>query len=265
MGFKAPVKFRYLSAMKKTLAICILLLSSTFLKAQVVGGQHDKLFDMFLLEKYEDTYVKAFKMTEQEKYLKDPEPFLYVSMACLKIANDPNLVEEYPDVFKDMIKYADKATKIIRKLEAKDIETISIEDQEDFFNELKDYTLNEIYFIWVENKYSKAASLYRKLMKIWPEDENILFLAGAGEVMSNNRQGEMKLDDCKKRFEEKYSDSSYEGYEESNNWFSKGLVNFTDWCVTNGKSDMAKEWIAIGYKYMPDDERIEAQYETIIN
>ena len=101
-----------------------------------------------------------------------------------------------------MIKYAQKGVKIIDKLESKEKETISIVDQEDFFQDLKDYTLNEIFFIWVENKFSKAASLYRKIIKIFPNDENILFLAGAGEIMSNNRQGEMKLTDANAMFEE---------------------------------------------------------------
>lgn len=251
--------------MKKTLLFSIILLISISAMSQVTGGKHDKLFDLFLLEKYEDCYYKAFKMTENDKYSYDAEPFLYVSMCALKMADDPNLAEAYPDAFNNMIKYAQKGVQIIDKLESKEKETISIMDQEDFFQELKDYTLNEIFFIWVENKYSKAASLYRKIIKIFPEDENILFLAGAGEIMSNNRQGEMKLTDAKAMFEEKYGRTGYTGDDASNQYFVKGLISFTNWAVKNDKSDMAKDWIALARKYMPDDERVEEQYDLLLN
>ncbi len=251
--------------MKKILLFSLILLVSISVQSQVTGGKHDKLFDLFLLEKYEDCYYKAYKMTENDKYRYDAEPLLYVSMAALKLANDPSVSEEYPDAFKNMIKFAQKAVKIIDKLESKDQETISVMDQEDYFQELKDYSLNEIFFIWVENKFSKAASLYRKLLKVYPEDENVLFLAGAGEIMSNNRQGELKLTDAKAMFEDKYSRSGYEGDEASNPFFVKGLISFTNWCVKNEKSEMAKDWIALARKYMPEDKRIEEQYDMILN
>ncbi len=234
------------------------------LSAQVVGGQHEKLFDLFLLEKYEDCYYKAFKMTEMDKYLRDAEPFLYVAMCNHKIAQDAELMEDYPDTFKDMIKYAQKAVKLIKKAEDKELETITIEDNQDFFDELKEYTLGEIFFLFVENKYAKSASYYRKLMKIYPQDENILFLAGIGEVMSNNRQGEMKLTDAKNLMKSKYSESGYKGDEISNVHFSKGMVAFTDWLVTQGRVEDAKDYISLARKYQPKDEAIEEQYNTLI-
>jgi hypothetical protein len=124
--------------MRKIL-ICILLglgLQGGQLLAQVIGGEQDKLFDMFLLEKYEDCYYKAFKMTETEKYKSDPEPYLYVAMCNLKIHYDRELSEEYPNALKDALKYTEKGLKYHAKAIKKEIPTFPMEDNLEFIDEV---------------------------------------------------------------------------------------------------------------------------------
>jgi tetratricopeptide (TPR) repeat protein len=262
--------FRYLNRKTKIMfrSIPLLILSLLFFntaQAQVVGGNESKLFNLFILEKYEDVYYKAFNLSEKEKYAYNAEVHLYIVMSLQKIAENPDLEEAYPNAFKDILKYGAKFVKSVAKAEKKELETVTIEDNYEYLQELKEYILEEIYFIFVETKYSKAASLYRKGLKIFPDDENILFMAGISEVMSNNRQGQLKLDEFQTKAKEKYSNSSYEGDEVSNLYFGKTIKTYTDYLVTNGEGTEAKKWIEMAYKFQPEDETIEAQYEKLMN
>jgi len=268
--YLVPMKFRYLKhkrrfMFKKIIPIAIICLFSLPSFAQVVGGKHNKLFNMFILEKYEDVYYKAFKMSEKEKHSREAEVYLYMTMALHKIAENPDLEEQYPDAYEDILKFGGKFRKYADKAMEKEEETVTPADNYDYLQELKAYVLNETYFIFVERKYSKAASRYRKVMKIFPDDENILFVAGISEMMSNNRQGQMKLDEFKTIVDEKYQNSSYEGDEVSNEYFGKTMKTWTNYLVTEGQADEAKTWMKLAYKMLPENADIEEQYEKIMN
>lgn len=246
------------------LTVTISLISLTSF-SQVVGGKHNKLFNDYILEKYEDVYYRAFKMSEKEKHAYDAEVYLYMMMCLHRIAENPDLTETYPDAYEDILKYGSKFIKSIEKAEKKEKFTVTVEDNFDYLQELKKFLLDQTYFIFVETKYSKAASRYRKVMKLYPDDENVLFLAGISEVMSNNREGEMKLDEFKETAKKKYEGGNYEGDEVSNEYFGKTLKTYTNFLVTEGQGDAAKQWIEMAYKFLPDNEDIEQQYEKLMN
>lgn len=250
---------------KQLTAGFILSVLALGLNAQVVGGKHNKLFNMYVLEKYEDVYYKAFKMSEKDKYRDDAEVYLYMTMALHQLAMNPDMEEAYPDAYKDILKYGSKFVKYSTKAIEKERETVTAEDNYEYLQELKEYIMEKTFFIFVERKYSKAASRYRKAMKIFPEDENILYIAGISEMMSRNRQGQMKLDEYKKIVEDEMKSGDYEGDEVSNPYYVKCMKTWTNYLVTEGETAQAKEWVELAFKLFPQNDGVKDQYNKLMN
>jgi hypothetical protein len=91
------------------LASCLLLLASD-LSAQVIGGELVKLEELFDKGKFEDCAYKAETYSENEKYAKNPEPYLYISMCYYEFhfSEDVKIKEYYKSALKDALKYAVK-------------------------------------------------------------------------------------------------------------------------------------------------------------
>lgn len=127
------------------------------------GSPLDKLIILYVDGKYEDCIFKAEKLSESDKYRKDPTPFIYAAMAYLEIAKNEKFQEKYPKAFSESVKWADKGRK-------KDKTGEQIVKYKDFFAALKD-SANKLghHFYLVEN-YSKSLSAYKMALKVDPTD-----------------------------------------------------------------------------------------------
>ena len=140
--------------------------------AQVVGGMNFKLEKLFMAEKYEDVAYKGENMIENDKYKKDPEIYLYISMAWYEISqfNDEKMQEEYPKALRDAFKFAARFIK-------KDREGVWYEDNSDYFEDLKKAGIADAApFVDDDRKRRNAVSTYKYMTKATPDDWNILFL-----------------------------------------------------------------------------------------
>lgn len=245
--------------MKHLVAITLLTILFTNNYAQVSGGQHSKLFDLFILEKYEDVLFKAGKMTESDKYSGDAEVYLYMAMALLEIHKN---IDQYDqDVYKkplvDALKECAKAVK-------KDKDEVIIPENEGFIAELKAEAIRDAESLYFNPDYRKAAGVYKRIVKIDEADENLLFMLGACEMMSKNvGEGSKHIDEAIAMIEEKYADSSYETDEVSIHVLVQALVDYSEFLKTEGDLEGAKKIIGLGYKYLGTDEKIKAQYSAI--
>ena len=98
---------------KNTLFVCVVILFSLQLSAQVAGGSNEKLAKLYNTGKYESCLYKADSYTYKENHTNDPEPYLYISMCLYELSksDDPEIQEDYKDAIKQAIKYVGKFAK----------------------------------------------------------------------------------------------------------------------------------------------------------
>lgn len=245
----------------------ILLFANTALKAQVIGGEQDKLFDLFLLEKYDDCYYKALKMTEKDEFKSDPEPYLYLSMSLIKIYEDEEARTEYEEAggkpLKEALKYATKANKYYEKCQKKSIPTFEMEDNIEFFNNLTIIAMEEILYQYNEDKFSKAASWGKQLAKVDPTKSEIQVLVGANMLLSKNAEGQKLVDEYWPKLVEKYKGGDVEPEEYNRDALIYGIIALSKYYNENGNSVKAKEIIQFGKDIFVDNDKIDRQYEAI--
>ena len=248
--------------------LILFVLTSLFIgfssvNAQVIGGEQDKLFDLYLLEKFDDCYFKALKMTESEKYRADPEPYLYVSMCALKFNDNEEDKEAYGDPLKDALKYAAKAKKYHAKCVKKGITTFAMEDNMEFFETLNQVALEEIVYHYNEDKYSKAASWGKKLAKVDPQNEAVQVLVGANMLLSRNLEGQKLIDEYWPKVEEKYGSGDEFPEESTRTALIYGVLALCKFYNDNGESAKAKTTIQFGKDIFVDNMKIERKYEEL--
>ena len=233
------------------------------LNAQVIGGQQDKLFDLYLLEKYEDCYFKAIKLTENDNYKSDPEPYLYVAMCALKFNADVDQKEAFGDPLKDAIKYAAKAKKYYEKMEKKGTPTFVMEDNLEFFDDLNRVALEEVIYYYNEDKWSKAASWGKKLSKVDPTNASIQVLVGANMLLSKNMEGLKLIDEYWPQIKEKYKSGDEVPEDASREALVYGIIALSKYYSESGDTYKAKEVIQFGKDLFVDNMKINFQYENL--
>lgn len=237
---------------------------SITVQAQVIGGTQSKLFDLYLLEKYEECYMKAFKMTESDKTKYDAEPFFYVAMCCLKFVDMPDYAELYPNALKDAYKYAGKAVKLVEKANKKELETISLEENAEFINELIRRGCEEARFQYVEEKFSKAAYYYKQLIKLREEDPAIKLALGGNHLLNRNVvEGTKLAEEGWKGIKEAYGSGDIAPDEVTVDALKVGIMAYSRWLNENGSSSKAKEIAEFGKNLMPDDVQMLRYFENL--
>lgn len=233
-----------------------LVLFTAQLFAQVVGGMNYKLEKLFMEEKYEDVAYKGMKMVEDDKYKKDPEIYMYISMAWYEISqmNDEKMQEEYPKALQDAMKYASKIIK-------KDKEGTWYDDNSDFFEDLKKAGIAEAaQWLSDEKKLRNAVTSYKNMTKAIPDDYNLLFFKGVLEQMNRNTgQAERDITDAMKGLIPLYADPKYRPSKASAPILEDGLLRWTDIMMEQNYADSAKKTINWGIQFFPESEKIKAK------
>ncbi|UTW60806.1 hypothetical protein KFE98_12300 [bacterium SCSIO 12741] len=246
-----------------------LLLFSLFvtvvsLNAQVIGGKQDKLFDMYLLEKYEACYARALKMTETEKYRSDPEPYLYASMCIVKFKEvDPEAFDYYGGL-KMALKFGEKAMKYHAKCEKKNIATYALEDNIEFYNELVTIGLEEALYHINEDKFSKGASWLKKVAKVRKDDENIQLALGASMLLSKNAEGQKIIDVVVPQIKEKYKSGDAVPDDITRDALITGFIIYARYLNESGRSSEAQDFITMGKEIFPDNLKITRSYDELV-
>lgn len=239
----------------------LLFIGTTHATAQVVGGMDFKLEKLYNEEKWEDLGDKALKMTEDDKYKKDPEPFLYLSMAFYKISqsDDTKLKTDYPKALADAVKYA-------TKFRSKDKDGVWYNDNKDYFEELKKAAIAEaLPFVDDDKKRRNAVTSFKNLSKAIPEDHNILFYKGVLETMARNEaEADRNIIDAMSGLAKAYSDPKYRPSKSSVHLLEDGMIRWADLLIQKSYADSARKTLDVwGAQFFPNSEKIKAKSESI--
>jgi len=259
--------------MKNNFILSLILLITLPSIAQVHEGKHDKLFDDFLMEKYDACLSRSMKMTEKDEYRKDPEPFLYIAMCNVKFTESEDAAELYPNALKDAIKYAAKAVKIDAKARNTKSEDRAESDDagyytdgnQEFLDELKALVLQQAEYYFYEDNFSKAASTYSKILKFSPNDENVFMITGAAQYLSKNiGQGKISIDQAVKLIKEKYKDDYYEGSDVSMLSMEMGVVAYCNYLIDSGDAAGANAFLKDIYDSLSWNDKIASYYKSVV-
>ena len=238
----------------------LLLIVSSSLSAQVVGGMNIKLEKLFVEEKFEDVAYKGMKMIEDDKYKSDPEIYLYIAMAWYEISqmNDEKMEEQYPKALQDAMKYASKIDK-------KDKEGVWVEDNADFFNDLTKAGIADA-AQWIDDpkKLRNAVSSYKYMTKAIPDDYNLLFFKGVLEYKNRNTgQADRDIAEAMNGLIPAYENPKYRPSKASSPVLEDGLMQWADVMMEQNYADSAKKTINWALKFFPDSDKVKAKAETL--
>ncbi|MCI5059306.1 MAG: hypothetical protein MRY83_24545 [Flavobacteriales bacterium] len=246
----------------KTLLSLLGLLFTISSIAQVHGGKevYAKLFDLYAFEKYEDCAYKAERMTLNDKYRRDPEPYLYLAMCYYEInfMDSADLDQEYKDPIKESLKYAYKYIKKDKKME------IYAQNAE-FFDKLKSHSLLRVKSHAEREEYRKAASEISRITKIDPENENLKFAQGVYQVLSRNTQGALLIKNALPAVEKNYKNPDYEVDQITEPTLIASLLTYSDALMSGGDKDSAKAIITIAKDIFQENEKITEEYNILHN
>lgn len=228
--------------------------------AQVIGGMNFKLEKLFLAEKYEDVAYKGINMIENDKYKKDPEIYLYISMAWYEISqfNDEKMEEEYPKSLRDAFKYAARFIK-------KDREGVWYEDNSDYFEDLKKAGIADA-AQWIDDdrKRRNAVSTYKYMTKATPDDWNLLFFKGVLEHMNRNvGQAERDINTAMSNLVTLYENPKYRPSKASAPILENGLLRYTDIMMELNYADSARKTVGWALKFFPESEKVIAKSASL--
>lgn len=224
--------------------------------AQVVGGMNFKLEKLFIEEKYEDVAYKGENMLENDKYKKDPEICLYISMAWYEISqmNDEAMKEEYPKALTDALKYASKFSRY-------DKEGVWAEDNADYLDDLAKAGIADA-AQWVDDdrKRRNAVGIYKYMMKAMPNDPNILFYKGVLELMNRNAgQADRDIPQAMGMLIEQSQKERWKPRKATAGILEDGMMRWADLMMQQNYTDSAKKTINWGLQFMPDSEKLAAK------
>ena len=248
--------------MKKSIIIGLALLGfCSTVNAQVEGGDEkfQKLFDLYVMEKFEDCAYKAEKFTLDDRTRKAPEPYLYLSMCYFEIYNN---IEEYDQelygkALYDAMKYASKFRK-------KDKEGTIFEQNTDYFEDLTKATIKEARSFYYEDNYRKASSVFRKMQKFDPKNEDIRYMTGVCQIMSNNLgEGTKALTTAVPILKKNYNDNSYIPNDQTEEILKEAMILYSGYMAENGDVDSAKRTINLAREFFTGDEDVEEAYAKL--
>lgn len=213
---------------------------------------YDKLWNLFIDEKYEQLLMKAETITEKDDRRKEPMPYLFLAMGSYEISKDENYAEDYPKAFRDALKYASKYRGKDKKYEYKD-------DYVEFLQDIRSDAMEIAESLLEEEKFSKAKSYYKYLCKMDPECQSSWLMQGYCQLKMNDISGG-KESMKRVSFQESYFD---ELSSEQERLARYGLMTYAEYLVQQGMKDSARATIDLGKEYFSDDKEYQIVHEDI--
>lgn len=248
-------------------AIFTALLTSGFFtaNAQIAGGTHSDLFDLYVMGDYEKCYDKAIKMTDKDKTKYDSEPYLWAAMCLMRINEDPELreVEEYENAVKDAIKIAAKFKKRDDRHIKKE-EPHLFDDNQAIINEIKELAITEARGYFVQDDFRKAAYYMRYGLRIDEEDPSMEIFKGVADVLSRNKRvGLDHIENALKKFKKMAETGSFEVNEATYPAFETGFIHYVKYLKENDELTEAAEVIGLARKLDPENKKFETLAESL--
>ncbi len=240
--------------------IVILLLPFGSAKAQVKNGDFQKLFDWYAMERFDKCAYKAESYTRKDKYRRSPEPYLYLALCLYQGQQNPEeweFINDFRDPVKDALKYAYKFRKY-------DKEGILYEENRTSLDKIREIALERALFYYNDNNYYKAASEFKRIMKVVPDDANIIFITGVSTIMAKNvGEGERLVNQALDSLRLYKDENRFVEDKVTHDALIKAFVSYTDYLSNNGRLDDALSIITLGRKLVPDNLKLKAQYKKL--
>lgn len=233
----------------------LLLITFPFLY-QAQAQKYEKLLKYYIEEDYERCANKAYKMTQKSKTKKDPEPYLYVSMANYEMSRREEYYESHPKAFNEAVKFAVKYRK-------KDKDGELMNEYKRYFSDLRTAIFEEAEMLMDEDKHSKAYKLFKSLVAFDPMNPGGHLFKAYNETILNMRN------DANNSLEEFYQ--AFEAIErfdllpeDTKRLLKKGTILYAHQLKEDGKSSVAKELMNKVFRYYENDEDFKRHYDEIM-
>lgn len=231
--------------------------------AQVAGSQHQKLVDLYVMNKYEDCYVKAVKMTENDKYKSESEPYLWVALCNWEFLNDQELLEYYPKAKKEALKYGVKFKKKDDKLKKKEKDYI-YDENVDFIYDLIRLGLTEGKSFLAMDNYSKAQYYYKSCAQLDPENMDCKLMQGVIYNYNKNvREGQVLIDEAMEYYKAQAEAGGFETHDATHMAFEDGFMYYIKYLRAKGKNLDAFNAAALAVKLEPKNPKFIRVYKEL--
>jgi len=225
---------------------------------QVKGGEFDKLFDWYAMEDYERCAFKAESYTRKDKYRQAPEPYMYLALCMYQAHVNPDMFsEEYKDPMKDALKYAYKFRK-------KDKTGELYAQNKMQLDKIREEALDRAKFYFNDEDYYKASSEFKRILKVMPDDVNIVFITGVAMVNSRNvTEGTRLIDQALDTLRFQDTTNTFEKDDVTHEMLVKAFVSYSNHLNTSGDLNRALEVITLGRRLLPKEAAIRSQYTKL--
>lgn len=248
------MKYTKFTTLSTTLLFTLLVSISS---AQVTGGTQQKLFDMYVMGEYEKCADRALKMTENDNTKAESEPYLYYAMCMIKLGDDPEMREYYPNAIKDALKFGVKFKKRDDKLKSKEKEYLFDQNTE-FIDELKEIAVREAKGFFVQNDFRKSVAFYKMGHQMDEADLAMKFMYGVSEVYAKNTKVGMTLiNEALESFRNLAKGSGYKVNPMTQTAFEDAFFYFVEHNKSSGNSTEAKELVKLARELAPDNKRFK--------
>lgn len=248
-----------MNSFKHILPFFIVLLSYAA-SAQVIGGMNFKMEKLFMEEKYEDVAYRGEKMLDSDKYKRDPEICLYISMAWYEISqmNDEEVQEEYPKALQDALKFAYKFARY-------DKEGVWAADNADYFDDLaKAGIADAAQWIDDDRKRRNAVRIYKYMVNAMPNDPALLLYKGVLEMMNRNAgQADRDVPQAMDLLLTQAQKERWKPRKATEGILEDGLLRWADIMMEQNYADSAKKTIGWALQIFPESEKVQAKSRAL--
>ena len=242
----------------KKLAFVFILLIGFGGNAKAQPPTYDDLIILYADGAYDKLLKKAEKYTQGKDTKKDALPFLYLAKCNFEMSKDQKWLEKYPKAFNDAIRFAGNVIK-------KDKEGVIVDENKEFFVDLKVVVVEDIKNLVEEGSYAKLMGYIAKLHRFSKDDVGSYFLRAAAQYQEKDKGGaKISQEEAWERLE---AVESVDGWNEIDLEMLKlGVIEYCNAQINVMRLDKpAKDLLGKVKQWLEDDEEFMAYYDKIVN
>lgn len=244
--------------MKTIIPITILFFWISFSFAQVEGGKHEKLAKIYAKGDYENCMFKAIDLTYNDKYKKDPEPYLYAAMSYyqLSLSEDPYVVEDYPKALKDAFKY-------LLKFKKKDKDKSFTSQNEGEVNDIIAAYFEEAVDFFKKEDYKKASYNFKQLSNWYEENTDLVFLMAICDALVAKSTASQSFEKSIPTLKTQKSEGSLRVRREVKEVFTDSFILYANYLNKNEEADSANSVLKLGLELLPGNINIQSKIDSL--
>ena len=243
--------------MKKILLLLTIALSYTLSLSAQKTKKVDDLTFLFVDEKYDKVVYRGEALMQSDDYRKHPLVYIYTSMSYYEMSKRPGKYSvgerdsEFPKPLKMAQKHLYKFVKTDKKAK-KYYDNSWYNDFKEYYVHIADTSNRLAQYLYLNDKYRKAASVYKYAYKAVPSDPVLLLWQSISEVKSKNTtEGKKNMLLALKQIDENYKPSkATSGVIAHGMLLAHEYLRTTEFTTEAAK---AKKLVAVFKKYDPDE------------